>query len=79
MHLAVDAGEGTAAIVYCKVGKGAALLTGPHPEFVFLGKPADDWVLTKPRFAAANLEEKHGSPWIFRRDQSACQRREASY
>ena len=60
--LAVDAGEGTAAIVYCKVGKGAALLTGPHPEFVFLGKPADDWVLTKPRFAAANLEEKPEVP-----------------
>ncbi|KAF7503141.1 hypothetical protein GJ744_004283 [Endocarpon pusillum] len=31
--LAVDAGEGAAAAVYCKVGTGAALLTGPHPEF----------------------------------------------
>jgi biotin--protein ligase len=31
--LAVDSGEGKAAIVYCKVGEGAAILTGPHPEF----------------------------------------------
>lgn len=32
-NLAVDSGEGKAAIVYCKIGNGAALLTGPHPEF----------------------------------------------
>lgn len=56
--LAIDSGEGSAAIVYCKVGKGAALLTGPHPEFVSLGKPADNWALTKPRFATVNLDEK---------------------
>ncbi|KAI9669702.1 MAG: biotin holocarboxylase synthetase [Alyxoria varia] len=31
--LAVDAGEDPAAAVYCKVGDGAALLTGTHPEF----------------------------------------------
>ncbi|KAJ6099819.1 hypothetical protein N7467_001354 [Penicillium canescens] len=31
--LNVDAGEGAAAVVYCKVGEGAAVLTGPHPEF----------------------------------------------
>lgn len=31
--LDVDAGQGRAAIVFCKVGEGAALLTGPHPEF----------------------------------------------
>ena len=30
--LSVDAGEGSAAVVYCKVGDGAAILTGPHPE-----------------------------------------------
>jgi len=30
--LDVDGGEGPAAVVYCKVGEGAALLTGPHPE-----------------------------------------------
>ena len=60
--IAIDSGEGTAAIVHCKVGKGAALLTGPHPEFVFLGRPADDWALTKPRFAPANLEEKPDVP-----------------
>ncbi|KAK5056076.1 hypothetical protein LTR84_012627 [Exophiala bonariae] len=60
--LAVDPGEGAAAVVYCKVGEGAALLTGPHPEFVFLGKPVDDWSLTKPRFAAANIEPKPKVP-----------------
>jgi biotin--protein ligase len=30
-----DSGEGKAAIVYCKVGQGAVLLTGPHPEYEF--------------------------------------------
>ena len=30
--LHVEPGEGAAAIVYCKVGEGAAILTGPHPE-----------------------------------------------
>ncbi|CAG8977908.1 hypothetical protein HYALB_00001786 [Hymenoscyphus albidus] len=29
----VEGGEGPAAIVYCKVGEGGAILTGPHPEF----------------------------------------------
>lgn len=60
--LSVDSGEGSAAIVYCKVGEGAALLTGPHPEFVFFGKPADDWSLTKSRYATANLETKEDVP-----------------
>ena len=32
--ISVDAGEGAAAVIYCKVGEGAAILTGPHPEFV---------------------------------------------
>lgn len=36
-ELNVNPGEGTAAAVYCKVGDGAAILTGPHPEFVFPG------------------------------------------
>ncbi|KAK4547724.1 hypothetical protein LTR36_000682 [Oleoguttula mirabilis] len=34
--LAVESGEGqavAAAVVYCQVGEGAAILTGPHPEF----------------------------------------------
>ncbi len=30
--LGVEAGEGAAAVVYCKVGGGSAVLTGPHPE-----------------------------------------------
>ncbi|TGO65352.1 hypothetical protein BOTNAR_0079g00190 [Botryotinia narcissicola] len=29
----VDGGEDPAAVVYCKVGEGGAILTGPHPEF----------------------------------------------
>ncbi|KAI9888891.1 MAG: biotin holocarboxylase synthetase [Vezdaea aestivalis] len=32
--LSVDGGKGAAAVVYCKVGDGGAILTGPHPEFV---------------------------------------------
>ncbi|PKX99848.1 biotin apo-protein ligase [Aspergillus campestris IBT 28561] len=32
-ELNVDAGEDGAAVVYCRVGDGAAILTGPHPEF----------------------------------------------
>lgn len=32
-ELAVESGEGRAAVVYCKVGEGAAILTGPHPEY----------------------------------------------
>ncbi|KAL8663370.1 MAG: hypothetical protein Q9202_003889 [Teloschistes flavicans] len=32
-ELAVDAGEGSASVVYCKVGEGAAILTSTHPEF----------------------------------------------
>lgn len=30
--LDVESGEVKAAMVYCKVGEGAAILTGPHPE-----------------------------------------------
>ena len=30
--LDVDGGVGAAAVVYCKVGEGGTLLTGPHPE-----------------------------------------------
>jgi biotin--protein ligase len=30
--LAVESGNAKAAIVYCKIGDGAAILTGPHPE-----------------------------------------------
>ncbi|MCJ1256588.1 biotin holocarboxylase synthetase [Lignoscripta atroalba] len=31
--ISIDPGEGAAAVVYCKVGEGAAILTSPHPEF----------------------------------------------
>ena len=30
--LAVESGGGKAAVVYCKVGEGSVILTGPHPE-----------------------------------------------
>jgi len=33
-ELDVGSGEGNAAVVYCKVGDGAVVLTGPHPEYV---------------------------------------------
>ncbi|PWY71138.1 biotin apo-protein ligase [Aspergillus sclerotioniger CBS 115572] len=32
-ELNVDPGTGAAAVVYCRVGEGKAVLTGPHPEF----------------------------------------------
>ncbi|TIA08936.1 biotin holocarboxylase synthetase [Aureobasidium pullulans] len=32
-RLHVESGEGTAAVVYRKVGEGSVVLTGPHPEF----------------------------------------------
>lgn len=31
-RLDADPGNGAAAIVYCQVGEGAAILSGPHPE-----------------------------------------------
>ena len=34
--LDVDGGDGSAAIVFRKVGEGSILLTGTHPEYVFL-------------------------------------------
>ena len=38
----VDPGEGgAAAVIYCKIGDGAAVLTGPHPEYVHLGNIVD--------------------------------------
>ena len=43
--LSVDPGEGTAAIVYCKVGNGAAVLTGPHPECA-MSVCIEFWMLT---------------------------------
>ncbi|KAI9797254.1 MAG: biotin holocarboxylase synthetase [Piccolia ochrophora] len=41
--IAVDGGDGRAAVVHCKIGDGGALLTGPHPEFAAanLNKAAD--------------------------------------
>lgn len=32
-ELAVDPGEGSAAVVYRSIGEGGAILTGPHPEY----------------------------------------------
>ena len=37
--LSVDPGEGMAAIVYCRIGNGGAILTGPHPESVPMPGP----------------------------------------
>ena len=31
-ELNVDPGTGAAAVVFCRVGEGKAVLTGPHPE-----------------------------------------------
>ncbi|KAJ0157874.1 Biotin--protein ligase, partial [Colletotrichum tanaceti] len=32
--IAVDGGEGKAAVIFCRVGSGNVILTGPHPEYV---------------------------------------------
>ncbi|KAK0616516.1 biotin-protein ligase [Immersiella caudata] len=42
-ELAVDPGSTKAAVVYCKVGEGGVVLTGPHPEFAAanLGRHGD--------------------------------------
>lgn len=37
--LAVPSGKGAAAVVYCKVGEGGVMLTGPHPEYAPLTHP----------------------------------------
>ena len=34
-QLKVDSGEGTAAVIYCKAGEGAAVLSAPHPEYLY--------------------------------------------
>lgn len=40
-ELAVDSGKKKAAVVYCKVGAGAAILTGPHPEYIYQHRKSD--------------------------------------
>ncbi|KAL8944001.1 MAG: hypothetical protein Q9216_000710 [Gyalolechia sp. 2 TL-2023] len=40
-ELDVDPGEGSANVVYCKVGDGAALLTSTHPEFAAVNLDPD--------------------------------------
>ncbi|WPG99260.1 Hypothetical protein R9X50_00207100 [Acrodontium crateriforme] len=41
-ELDIDAGQAKAAVVYCKVGDGGVVLTGPHPEFAGENLPAND-------------------------------------
>ena len=36
--ISIDPGEGAAAVVYCKVGEGAAILTSPHPEYLSISQ-----------------------------------------
>ena len=38
-ELNVDPGEGSAAVIYGKVGQGGVILTGPHPEYVYVFFP----------------------------------------
>ena len=57
-NLNVDPGEGTAAVVYCKVGEGAAILTSPHPEYFLPTHGALAITEKITRFAAANLDPK---------------------
>jgi Uncharacterized conserved protein len=60
--LNVDPGEGAAAVVYCKVGDGAAILTGPHPEYVVHASLQPNLLTLSSRFAAVNLDPKANGP-----------------
>ena len=63
-NLDIDSGEGTAAIVYCKVGSGAAMLTGPHPEWVLNFPMSTVRLLHVARFASRNIEPKQDIPFF---------------
>ncbi|EME41921.1 hypothetical protein DOTSEDRAFT_55606 [Dothistroma septosporum NZE10] len=49
-ELNVDGGEAKAAVVHCQVGEGAAVLTGPHPEFA--GNNLDRTEESNPNYAS---------------------------
>ncbi|GAM91464.1 hypothetical protein ANO11243_095140 [Dothideomycetidae sp. 11243] len=49
----VDPGEGQAAVVYCKVGDGHAILTSPHPEFAAVNLSKGDENPDYPAIKAA--------------------------
>ena len=55
--LKVDSGKGAAAVVFCKVGNGATVLSSPHPECV---AELPIWAsrLLLARFAAVNLDRE---------------------
>ncbi|KAI9682802.1 MAG: biotin holocarboxylase synthetase [Bathelium mastoideum] len=55
--LHVDPGEGKAAVVYRKVGEGAALLTGPHPEFAGINLNRNDGGPEYPKLVDALLAD----------------------
>lgn len=61
-ELAVEAGEHNerAAVVYCPVGEGRAILTGIHPEFVMPQLQNKISTADNSRFAAANLDGSKG-------------------
>lgn len=48
--LHVDPGQGAAAVVHCKVGEGAVILTGTHPEFVYPDANRDGRTIADPNF-----------------------------
>ena len=56
-----DANE-RAAVVYCKVGEGHAILTGIHPEFVMHAQPVRSSIIADDlRYAAGNLDSRNGT------------------
>lgn len=55
----VDPGEGAAAVVYCKVGEGGAVLTSPHPESVVISMGVNPKMLTD-RKVRANQSRQRG-------------------
>lgn len=54
----VDPGEGAAAVVYCKVGEGGAVLTSPHPESVFISMGIETRMLTGHKVRANQSQQR---------------------
>lgn len=60
-NLKVDAEERKAAVVYCKVADGAAILSCPHPEYVIQSSITLSYT-NSARFAPVNLDRESAVP-----------------
>lgn len=64
--LDVDGGEDKAALVFCKVGQGSAILTGPHPEFAPANLSRQNDVAGYDELIAALKEADEGRTIFFK-------------